>query len=69
MVSPTTEPIDPPINEKSMAATEAGCPPMVPVPLTMASFRLVLRSAAAIRSPYSFLSTKLSGSAEWRPVS
>ena len=68
-ISPTTDPIEPPIKLKSMAAIEVGCPPTEPVPLTAASLRCVLASAAAIRAGYGLRSSNWSGSAEWSPES
>ena len=37
-ISPTTDPIDPPMKLKSMPAIDTGCPPTVPVAACTASF-------------------------------
>ena len=50
--SPTTLPIDPPINRKSMTASATGRPPIFPTPLTTASARPVFLRARASRSSY-----------------
>ena len=60
--SPTTAPIDPPMNPKSMATTATRVPSMRPSPQTAASRRPVASCAAATRSGYGFWSTNPSGS-------
>jgi hypothetical protein len=48
--SPTTAPIEPPMNPKSITAATTGRPSIVPVPHTAASRIPVVSCAAAIRS-------------------
>ena len=48
--SPTTAPIEPPMNPKSMTQIATGRPPIAPVPQTAASRMPVAAWAAAIRS-------------------
>ena len=48
--SPTTAPIEPPMNPKSITQIATGRPSIVPVPQTAASFIPVASWAAAIRS-------------------
>ena len=48
--SPTTAPIEPPMNPKSMTQMATGVPPMAPVPQTAASRMPVAAWAAATRS-------------------
>ncbi len=67
--SPTTAPIDPPMNPKSMTHSATGVPPRVAVPQTAASRIPVAVWAAASRSGYDFWSTNPSRSTDWRPES
>ncbi len=67
--SPTTAPIEPPMNPKSMTQMEIRRPSIRPVPQTAASRRPVATWAAVIRSGYGFWSTKPSASTEIRPAS
>ena len=64
--SPTTEPIEPPMNEYSMAEMTTGMPPIVPRVFRTASLWPVRSRDSAIRSRYGFVSRKLSGSTETR---
>ena len=66
MISPTTDPIDPPMNAKSMAAVERRCPPTLPSAARAASFRPVFCLAASSRSTYRLRSVNSSGSVEYR---
>jgi hypothetical protein len=52
--SPTTEPIEPPMNPKSMTQTATAWPSMAPTPHTAASRSPVASWADAIRSGYGF---------------
>ena len=56
--SPTTAPIEPPMNAKSMTTIATGVPSIRPVPHTAASRSPVASCAAATRSGYAFWSTK-----------
>ena len=67
--SPTTAPIEPPMNPKSMTTIATGVPSIRPVPQTAASRRPVASCAAATRSGYAFWSTKPSGSSDTSPAS
>ena len=67
--SPTTAPIEPPMNPKSMTHSAIGWPSIVPVPQTAASRIPVASWAAATRSGYVFWSTNPSGSSDSRPAS
>jgi len=48
--SPTTDPIEPPMNSKAKAPTDTGWPPTVPTPLTKASRIPVLLALLRSRS-------------------
>jgi len=48
--SPTTEPIEPPMNSKTKAPTDTGCPSIRPIPPTKASFSLRARRVERSRS-------------------
>ncbi len=52
--SPTTAPIEPPMNPKSMTHTASWVPPIAPVPQTAASRMPVASWAALRRSGYGF---------------
>ena len=52
--SPTTAPIEPPMNPKSMTQIATRAPSRVPVPQTAASRMPVAACAAAMRSGYVF---------------
>ena len=67
--SPTTAPIDPPMNPKSMARIATRAPSMRPSPQIAASRRPVASCAAATRSGYGFWSTNPSGSRLTSPAS
>src|SRR3989442_6831616 len=67
--SPTTPPIEPPMNSKSITARTTGMPASAASPVMTASRRPVFACAAAIRSGYGLLSTKPSGSVEERSAS
>ncbi len=60
--SPTAEPIEPPMNDMSIAPTNVRCPPTIPLPEIIASGRPDNSLACTIRSLYAFESVKLSGS-------
>ena len=62
--SPTTLPIEPPMNSKSITARTIGIPEIVASPVRTASLCPLLACAAAMRSGYGLLSTKPSGSDE-----
>ena len=64
--SPTTLPIEPPRNEKSMTASSHGRLSTAAWPITIASPRPVDVSASASRSVYGRRSKKLSGSSDRR---
>ncbi len=64
--SPTTLPIEPPMNEKSMTASSQPRPSIAACPITIASASPVDISASARRSVYGRRSKKPSGSSEWR---
>ena len=64
--SPTTLPIEPPMNAKSITASWQGCRSIVALPITIASPSPVSSSASASRSVYGRRSKKPSGSAERR---
>ena len=66
--SPTTDPIDPPRNEKSITESATAVPPIAAAPTTTASRRPVVRIAASIRSGYGRESTNSSGSDDSRPA-
>jgi len=65
--SPTTLPIEPPMNEKSIVQSTQGMPAIVAVPAISAPPRPVATSASLRRSVYGRRSVKASGSAERRP--
>ena len=65
--SPTTAPIDPPMNPKSMTRIAIRWASIRPNPQTAASRRPVASWAAATRSGYAFWSTNPSGSSDTRP--
>ncbi len=67
--SPTTAPIDPPMNPKSMTQIATGIPDIAAVPQTAASRIPVAAWAAASRSGYDFWSTNPRRSTDWRPAS
>ena len=67
--SPTTAPIEPPMNPKSMTQAAICVPPMAPVPQTAASRMPVATWAALSRSGYGFWSTKPRASTDCRPGS
>jgi len=67
--SPTTLPIEPPMNSKSMTTSSTGFPPIVALPAMAASFSPLFSCAAAMRSGYGLLSTNPSGSPEARSLS
>ncbi len=67
--SPTTAPIEPPMNPKSMTRIAIRWPSIRPKPQTAASRRPVASCAAATRSGYAFWSTNPSGSSDTRPAS
>ena len=67
--SPTTAPIEPPMNPKSMTHSAAVVPPSVAVPQTAASRMPVAVWAATSRSGYGFWSTNPSTSTDWSPAS
>src|SRR6202140_4721776 len=69
MVSPTTAPILPPINEYSIELTITGRPFSLPWALMIASFRPVSAFARFRREEYDFRSTNFSGSVETRLLS
>src|SRR5438105_1387288 len=62
--SPTTLPIDPPMNSKSITTSSTGLAPIAAVPAMAASRSPLFACAAAMRSGYGLLSTKPSGSPE-----
>ena len=64
--SPTTLPIEPPMNEKSITASRHGSASIRAVPVIIASPRPVETSASARRSVYGLRSKKSSGSPERR---
>jgi hypothetical protein len=64
--SPTTLPIEPPMNEKSMTASSHAWPEIEAGPITIASPRPVESSASTSRSGYARTSKKTSGSSERR---
>ena len=66
--SPTTLPIEPPMNAKSMTASSQPRPSIVAWPITIASASPVDISASASRSVYGRRSKKPSGSSECRSV-
>ena len=67
--SPTTAPIEPPMNPKSITQMAIRVPPIAPVPHTAASRIPVAAWAAASRSGYGFWSTKPRVSTDWSPGS
>ena len=67
--SPTTDPIEPPMNVKSRAQIATRRPARAPKPQIAASRRPVAVWAATRRSRYGLLSTKPSGSRDTRPAS
>ena len=67
--SPTTAPIEPPMNPKSMTHSATSVRPMSAVPHTAASRIPVAVCAAVNRSGYAFWSTKPSASTDCRPAS
>ena len=67
--SPTTLPIEPPMNAKSIAATRQGCPSTAARPVRIASPSPVPSSASASRSTYGRRSKNSSGSADRRSPS
>ncbi len=67
--SPTTDPMEPPMNPKSRAQIATRVPWTAPVPQTAASFSPVALCASVTRSGYALRSTKPSGSTETRPGS
>ena len=62
--SPVTEPIEPPMKPKSIAASSTGWASISACPITIASPSPVFSSASASRSVYGFRSKKPSGSSE-----
>ena len=64
--SPTTDPIDPPRNEKSITASATGVPPIAAAPTTTASRRPVAPAPRSSRSGYGRESTNSSGSDDSR---
>ena len=60
--SPTTDPMEPPINSKSITPTMAGCPRTFPFPPTRASLLWVLRWVSFTRSGYFIRSLNCRGS-------
>ncbi len=67
--SPTTLPIEPPMNEKSITASRQARPSIAAAPVIIASPSPVDTSASASRSTYGLRSKNSRGSAERRPVS
>ena len=67
--SPTTLPIEPPMNEKSITASRQGIDSIVAPPVISASPSPVDTSASASRSVYGFRSKNCSGSADRRSAS
>ena len=62
--SPTTEPIDPPIKAKSIAAITKSLPKDLPTAVLTASFNLVFSCAAFNLSGYFLVSSNFKGSLE-----
>ena len=62
--SPTTLPIEPPMNAKSITASSQACSSIAACPITIASPRPVETSASARRSVYGRRSKKSSGSSD-----
>ena len=60
--SPTTLPIEPPMNSKSITASATGIPAICASPVRTASLWPLFACAAAMRSGYGLLSTNPSGS-------
>src|SRR5215467_10853834 len=67
--SPTTAPIDPPMNANSIAQTTTGRPFSWPSAVITASFTPSFLRASLIRDEYDLVSTNLSGSIEVIPAS